>query len=242
VVALRWIALAALIGLAAGQAATAGADPMDLLDTGPRTVYVRFEVSPASHPGQRDAVYTRAFAARLEPGPGPGEVQVTVPGHVVEQHLLPNQRPRPGSFSDFVWIFDAETGHVRSATVSGTLVHRVGGSLASWDVDASIQVKMDTLSTAGFRSPGRVMGRMVHRFCADTDASRCTLVPARSFDPASGYVNAVGDVMARSGPLRVHSFSPLGEAIFSEADDRPQQRIAAEASPLPAVSSGPHLP
>ena len=43
-------------------------------------------------------------------------------------------------------------------------------------------------------------------------------MPARTYDPITGYVNAVGAIGANSGPIRFESFSPLGEAIFSELD------------------------
>jgi hypothetical protein len=45
------------------------------------------------------------------------------------------------------------------------------------------------------------------------------LVAPAALDSRSGYVNAVGWIRADTGPLSVVSFSPLGEAIFSEIDD-----------------------
>ena len=45
------------------------------------------------------------------------------------------------------------------------------------------------------------------------------MISPTRYDPLTGYVNAVGHVTARSGGITVHSFSPLGEAIFSEIDD-----------------------
>jgi hypothetical protein len=191
---------------------------MDLRDPEPRWVQVRFELSPPDRPGQTDTVYSPPFAAWLECGQRPGEVSVTVDGRIVEQHLLPDHEPRPGSFSDFVWIFDAETGHVRSAKVSGAVRRRLRLGLASWKVTARIRVEMNTSSDAGFTQPANLLGQRVHRFCAAADTSPCTLVPARTYDPITGYVNAVGAIGANSGPIRFESFSPLGEAIFSELD------------------------
>ena len=194
------------------------AEPMDLRDPEPRWVQVRFELSPPDRPGQTDTVYSPPFAAWLEPGERPGEVSVSVDGRTVEQHLLPDHEPRPGSFSDFVWIFDVETGHVRSAKVSGAVHQRLRLGLASWKVTARIRVEMNTRSDAGFTQPANLMGQRVRRFCAAADSGPCTLVPARTYDPITGYVNAVGAIGADSGPIRFESFSPLGEAIFSELD------------------------
>jgi hypothetical protein len=194
------------------------AEPMDLRDAEPRWVQVRFELSPPDRPGQTDTVYSPPFAAWLEPGERPGEVRVTVDGRIVEQHLLPDYEPRPGSFSDFVWIFDAETGHVRSAKVSGAVLRRLRLGLTSWKVTARISVEMNTRSDAGFTQPAQLLGQRVHRFCAAADPGPCTLVPARTYDPITGYVNAVGAIGANSGPVRFESFSPLGEAVFSEID------------------------
>jgi hypothetical protein len=194
------------------------AEPMDLRDPEPRWVQVRFELSPSDQPGQTDTVYSPPFAAWLEPGERPGEVSVTVDGRTVEQHLLLDQEPRPGSFSDFVWIFDVETGHVRSARVSGAVRQRLQLGRASWKVTARIRIEMNTRSDAGFKKPANLMGQRVRRFCAAEDSGSCTLVPARTYDPITGYVNAVGAIGADSGAIRIESFSPLGEAIFSELD------------------------
>jgi hypothetical protein len=194
------------------------AKPMNLRDPEPRWVQVRFELSPPDRPGQTDTVYSPPFAAWLEPGERLGEVRITVDGRIVEQHLLPDYEPRPGSFSDFVWIFDAETGHVHSAKVSGAVLQRLRLGLTSWKVTARISVEMNTRGDAGFARPANLLGQRVHRFCAAADSGRCTLVPARTYDPFTGYVNAVGAIGANSGAVRIESFSPLGEAIFSELD------------------------
>jgi hypothetical protein len=208
---------------------------MDLRDPEPRWVQVRFELSPSDRPGQTDTVYSSPFAAWLEPGERPGEVSVTVDGRTVEEHLLLDQEPRPGSFSDFVWIFDAETGHVRSAKLSGAILQRLHLGLSSWQVTARIRIEMDTRSDAGFRKPASLMGQPVRRFCAAADSGKCTMVPARTYDPITGYVNAVGTIGADSGAIRIESFSPLGEAVFSEIDypldgSWPDALLAAQAS------------
>jgi len=217
---LRYLLCAGIVLLAAALGPLqAIAKPMDLRDAKPRWVQVRFELSPPDQPGQTDTVYSPPFAAWLEPGERPGEVRITVDGRTVEQHLIPEQEPRPGSFSDFVWVFDAETGHVRSAQVSGAVRRQLRLGLANLKVTARIRVEMNTRSDAGFKKPAHLLGHRVHRFCAASDTGPCTLVPARSYDPNTGYVNAVGTIWANSGPFRFRSFSPLGEAIFSEIDD-----------------------
>ena len=61
----------------------------------------------------------------------------------------------------------------------------------------------------------RCLGETYHRLCGEAEPDRCTVVQAHRYDPVSGYVNAVGGLEARSGRLRIVSFAPLGEAIFS---------------------------
>ena len=69
-----------------------------------------------------------------------------------------------------------------------------------------------------------------------------------------GLVNAVGAMRVGFGEIHVRTFSPLGEAVFSEVDDaalasapRPAAAVRSEISArgepdlaaLPAVSAGP---
>ncbi len=211
--------------------ALVGAEPMNLSDGTARWVSVRFEVSPPEHPAQTDTRYTGALPAWLEAGALPGQLKVTVKGELVERHLMTGQVPVEGSFSDFVWVFDSATGHVRSATVAGVLRQEVDMGLTRWTVETPIRVAMDTESPAGLRPPLRVFGRQVHRFCRPARSRSCREVRPRSYDPATGYVNATGSVQVESDLLRLRSFSPLGEAVFSEA----QPRLAGE--PIPAVSA-----
>jgi len=224
--------------VAAFEPLQALAEPMNLRDPEPRWVQVCFERSPPDRPGQTDTVYSPPFAAWFEPGERPDDVRVTVDGRTVEQHLLPDHEPQPGSFSDFVWIFDAETGHVRSARVSGTVHRRIRLGPASWKVSARIHVEMNTSRDAGFKRPASLMGQRVHRFCVAADSGPCNLVPAHTYDPLTGYVNAVGTIGAHSGPIRFESFSPLGEAIFSELDyPLPAAPVSAHVSSAPPPSN-----
>jgi hypothetical protein len=193
--------------------AIAAAEPMDLRDASPRRVAVRFEVSPADRPAELRRRFTPEIPAQLEPGDAAGLVRVRIDGRYVEQYLLPDHRASAGSFSDFVWTFDSETGEVRSATVSGVVLREIGFGLGT--TDTWIDVRLDTARDVGFESR-RFLGETYHRLCEAPEPPRCTVVQARRYDPASGYVNAVGGLEARSGRLRIHSFAPLGEAIFSE--------------------------
>jgi hypothetical protein len=194
--------------------AAALAQPMDLRDPSPRGVAVRFEISPADRPGELRGRFTPPIPARLEPGSQPGEVRVRIDGRFVEQYLLSDQQASAGSFSEFVWTFDGDTGEVRSATVSGVLLREIGFGLGT--TDTWIDVRLDTRRDVGFESR-RFLGQTYHRLCREPEPERCTVVEARRYDPASGYVNAVGGLEARSGRLRIQSFAPFGEAIFSEA-------------------------
>jgi len=211
--------LGGLAGLLVGVLASApvAGEPLDLRDPEPRWVAVRFEISPREHPEQTRSRFTPPLLGRLGPAQQAGEVRIAVDAHAIETHLFPGQDPAPGSFSDFVWIFDSETGHVRSATLAGTLFHRVGWGLASWRTETRFDARMDTLGAAGFQAD-RVLGEPYARLC-DGPAGQCTLVEPQVYDPATGYVNAVGRITAHNGALSIDSFSPLGEAIFSEIGD-----------------------
>lgn len=211
--------LGGLAGLLVGALASAPAagEPLDLRDTEPRWVAVRFEISPRERPEQTRSRFTRPLLGRLEPTPHAGELRIAVDARAIETHLFPGQDPAPGSFSDFVWIFDSETGHVRSATLAGTLFHSVGWGFASWRTETRFDARMDTLAPAGFRAD-RVLGEPYARLCHGP-AGQCTVVEPQTYDPATGYVNAVGRITAHNGALSIHSFSPLGEAIFSEIGD-----------------------
>ena len=203
-------ALLLLLAPAAGAA-----EPLNLSDASPRAVAVSFEVSPANRPAELRQRFTPPIPAQLEPGSQPGEVRVRIDGRFVEQYLLPDQRASAGSFSEFVWTFDRETGEVRSAIVSGVVLRDIGFGLGT--TDTWIDVRLDTTRDVGFESR-RFLGETYHRLCREPEPGRCTVVEARRYDPKSGYVNAVGGLEARSGRLRIESFAPLGEAIFSEVE------------------------
>jgi hypothetical protein len=214
-----------IIGAASGllvQAAAAipdaAAEPLDLRDRQPRRVIVEFEISPREKPAQTNRRYTGALLARIEPGERDGEIRVVIPGDVVEKSLVADESPIPGTFSDFVWVFDSETGHVRSATFQGHVERQLDWGFMTSRAHAEIQVDMGTERIAGFRQPRNLLGQLFFSHCADLSSPRCTVVEARPLDPATGYVNAVGGLRVRSSVMDLNGFSPLGEAIFSELD------------------------
>lgn len=215
-----------VIGAIAATAAEA--EPLDLRDPTPRAVAVAFEVSPREQPGLLDALYTEPLPARLVPDGRAGRVHVVLPGTLVESHLLSGEDPRPGSFGDFVWTFDAESGHVLSATLAGVVRRRIELGPLHRTVEADVQVAMSTAHAAGFRAPRQLLGQRVFDLC-EADGAECTLVRPAAYDPATGYVNAVGVILARTRGIATRSFSSLGEARFFEAD----------AAATPAVASGP---
>jgi hypothetical protein len=194
------------------------AQPMRLDDPRPRWVQVEFEVSPSKTPGRLDSTYTPKALAWFEPGNELGDVQVIVPGRVVEEHLLVKQNPKLGSFSDYVWIFDVATGHVKSATVSGTLIRTLRLGFMKLKLEADIHAEMATGAEAGFRPPRRLFGQTVFRFCTVATEKDCTMVAPTPLSADRGYVNAVGLLSAECGMFTTHAFSPIGEAIFTETD------------------------
>jgi hypothetical protein len=220
------ISRTALLALLLSQAA-ASAEPMDLTDPQPRWVSVRFEVSPAQHPGQLDTIYSQEFPAWFAPDPMENRVRVSVNGRIVEQYLLAEYRPVEGSFSDYIWVFEASSGHVVSATIVGKLIKTLDWGFFTSEVEASIRIQMATRSetgappAAGFTPPRSRLGHLLFQFCTLTDGNDCTLVSAAPYDARSGYVNAVGPISARSTGFTTDAFSPLGEARFSEISAAP---------------------
>lgn len=192
----------------------ARAEPVDLRDARARPVNVALEISPPHLPARLDHVYSERAPAWFEPGPAPHEVTIRVSGPEVEQ-LLAHFDPIPGSFGDFVWILDVESGHVLSASLSGAMLRRVDWGILETRVRAKIVARMTTLRAAGFHPPRSLLGSILFDHCGGRDDD-CTLVAPRAYDPFTGYVNAVGSLSARAGGLSTDTFSPLGEAVFTE--------------------------
>lgn len=217
----RLVLLAALL-----VAAESRGEPLDLEDPRPRWVEVRFEISPPSRPGALDAVYTDELPAWFRPSLRPGWALVAVPAAVVEEKLLAGQEPKPGTFSDFVWVFDTRTGHVIDARLHGIVTRHLDWGLFSSSVEAEIDTELSTERRLGFRAARRLLGQRLHAPCTPGEAS-CTPVAPVALQRDSGYVNAVGEIRARSKGLVTRSFSTLGEARFSErSPELPHPAIA----------------
>ena len=230
--------LLASLGLL-GLPRLAAADPMRLSDPHPRWVSVRFEISPEDQPGRLDTRYGDELPAWLERDRAPGRIRVTVPAHWVESDLLAREGARPGALSDFAWVFDARTGDVISATLSGLLVRRVGVGPFRFETEVEIQTELSTLAPAGFHGPEQLLGQRIFGYCNPLRDASCTPVRAIPYDPRTGYVNAVGFLTGRTARVTTRSFSPLGEARFSELDGATPWRVewAGSAPRPPAVSA-----
>jgi len=228
----------ASLGLALAPPPVA-AEPMNLSDTRPRWVAVRFEASPADAPGRLDASYDEPIPARLEPDGAPDRVRVTIPALSVESGILEKQGVRPGSLSDFVWHFDARTGDVLSASFSGVVVRHLGVGVFRFDTDVEIRTELSTRTAAGFRSPEQLFGEEMVAYCDPSEGKGCTPVPAIPYDSRTGYVNAVGFVDARAMHLTTRSFSDLGEARFEELEGEALRsaELDGAAPGTPAVSA-----
>jgi hypothetical protein len=214
--------------LLAGEVA-ADSFPMDLHDPTPRWGAVEFEVSPSERPGQQDFRYTQKLPAWIEPDARPGWIRVTTPGWAIESIVMAHENPVPGSFSDFVWVLEPATGQVIEARVSGTVVRELDIGFFSRNVETRIEVVMTTRSVAGYRAPTTLLGQTLYRHCSE-NASGCTLVAPTPYDTRTGHVNAVGGIAATAGGVGARTFSPLGEARFSEIDGAPWLQTASSAA------------
>jgi hypothetical protein len=152
-----------------------------------------------------------------------------VSGDVVEQYLMPDEGAEPGSFSDFVWVFESATGRVVSASMSGTVRRTLDWGFFRSSVSTKIHVEMTSDAVAGFSKARRFLGQTLFDYC-DPSERGCTQVLGRRYDPERGYVNAVGSIHVRSLGFRARAFSPLGEAIFSELPP-PTETTLTEVSP-----------
>jgi hypothetical protein len=191
---------------------------MRLGDARPRRVHVQFEVSSSDRPGLLDATYSEPFEGWIEPGDD-GTIHVRVAGAVLERGLLRDRNPLPGSFSDYLWVFDTRTGEVLSASFSGTLVHPLRWGFGTTEVETRVEAHMTTTRPGGFRRPSFVWGHRLRAFCNEPESARCTLVSARGYQADRGYVNAVGFLRIDSRFVSFSTFSALGEARFSELPD-----------------------
>jgi hypothetical protein len=208
---MRWTSLLLWMPVATAVAA----DPLDLTDARPRGISVAFEVSPTERPDALDAIYSEPMQAWLEPDSVEGQLRVRVPGAAMER-LLADREPLPGSFSDYVWTFDARSGDVVAAGFQGRLHHPVALGFFATHVETEIDVRVGTRDAVGFRAPEMQLGQIVFDACVP-GAAGCTRVDPVPLDPQTGYVNAVGTIRARAlGRFGAVTFAPIGEAVFSE--------------------------
>jgi len=211
------LAIAALVVITVADAAARAAEPMDLRDPQPRWISVRFENSPSDRPGQLATDYAAELPAWFEPDGASNRVRVSIAGSAVETGWFRQQRLRAGSFSDFVWTFDVSSGEVLSARLRGTFIRRLDFGVFGSDIDLPFEAEMTTRSTVGFEAGRRTLGQLVFPLCERAERG-CTLVAPVRYDPRTGYVNAVGSIVARAVGVVARTFSPLGEAIFAERD------------------------
>ena len=110
-----------------------------------------------------------------------------------------------------VWAFC----DVIAATLQGRLSRPVPLGVVT-HVETRIEVRVGTRKAVGFEPPRTQLGQMIFDVCK-TPSERCTLVYPKPLDPQTGYVNAVGTILARAlVGIAAESFAPVGEAIFSE--------------------------
>jgi hypothetical protein len=223
------------------------AEPLNLFDSSPREITVVFEVSSREQPAKMKARFSRGFKAFVEPGLRSSELRVVIPAATVETHLFDQQHPIPESFSDFIWTFDVETGHVVSASLDGRVTPRLNWGFMKSTINAEIRIEMGTARAGGFKRPLNILGQLVFTYCTPEDEQRdCQLVEATPYDHTTGYVNAIGNVWVRSAIMDVWNFSPMGEAVFLEADPTGMALAAGQfelesirGEGLPAMSAVP---
>jgi len=191
--------------------------PLDLDDPTPRWIDVSFELSEDG-PGRLDSEWGPRLSAWLQPAALRHWMVVSLPSPTVERlFALRGERPEPGSFSDFVWVIDTQSGDVVSAEVSGALRTQVGWGFLSKEVEVDIWAVMSTERPLGFLPPSSLLGKEVYRSCAPGAVEGCNAVAPVRFRPGSAYVNAPGEIHAAGAGVTTRSFSPLGEARFFEA-------------------------
>lgn len=211
---IAWI----MVALCVMSAQATTAEPLDLRDPTPRWIEVRFEVSPSNEPGRLDGSWSAVRLAYLDRDLVDNMVRIRIPQDEIEAQLRSvGTETVHGSFSDFVWTMDPGSGHVVNAELSGRVRERLSLGPITTAAVVAIRVQMTTQGASGFRPTRRILGSETNPFCAPPgDAAGCVVVPPIRFKPESGYVNAVGSVVAAASVAKIRAFSPLGEVKFSE--------------------------
>jgi hypothetical protein len=228
----RWQTGVWAILLAMSLGGSGAAEPLDLQDTTPRWVEVRFEVSPADQPGSTDQRWSGYRRAWLTVDPEGSAVEIRVPAEEVEAQLRSQGTdPVAGSFSPFVWRVEPSSGHVLEAELSGRVRERIRLGPFGRSVEVQVEAVMSTFERAGFVTSKQRLGIETHSFCDPALVpGRCQEVFAVPFDRNRGYVNAVGFLRATAGLIEIQSFSPLGEVQFRE---RPARALETTVSGSP---------
>lgn len=237
-----------VLGIFATHATMAA--PLDLADPTPRWIEVRFEVSPAAEPGRLDHQWSAPRRARIEPVHGTGVLRIRIPAAQVEAQLRSTgSDPIQGTFSEFVWLIDPVTGHVLAADLSGSVRETIQFGPFTTAARVAIRVEMTTTDQAAGFVPGQgIFGIPTNPFCApksigdDAGDVRhaeggCVAVKPIRFDPARGYVNAVGSVRAANAFAEIRAFSPLGEVQFLEAPPSIVESAVSGSSQAEALCS-----
>lgn len=227
------------IVLACGFAQQAIAEPLDLSDPRPRWIEVRFEISPPDEPGSLDRKWSERRLAYFEPAAGDAVVEIRIPAAEIEAQLRSAGTDAiPGSFSEFVWTLDPRTGHVLAAGMTGRVRKPIQFGPIRTSAQIEIRVEMTTEGRAGFDPDAGILGVRTNRFCSPGNSdSDCVGVAPVRFDPARGYVNAVGSLRAKSFLAEIRAFSPLGEVKFLERSAAGTESIVSGTSQAEAVCS-----
>jgi hypothetical protein len=217
----------AILALLTDPTRAMAGDAMDLERLEPRWVEVQVVTTSPGDPVPRFSEPVAAWYEAEE-----AWRTVTIPGGAVERIFFAERSPVEQCFSDFVWVFDAATGHVTSASFSGLVDEpiRIGPVRSSARV--RILVALSTRVTGGYDAPRELAGRTVIAYCPDVERAGCTAVTSSTYDPESGWVRANGAVCAVWHSFRTLAYTSLGQARFRELD-RPSELDALHAHARP---------
>ena len=225
------------LGLFGGVGASA--EPLDLNDPTPRWIEVRFEISPAEEPGSLDRHWSEPRRARVERGSSADVLRIEIPAVVVEAQLQSTGAITiPGSFTTFSWVLEPATGHVLEAAMRGEVREELSLGPFRTYAQVEIAIEMNTERAVGYVPGQGILGVPTNRLCRpERDEGQCVPVAPVRFDPARGYVNAVGMVRAASSMAEIRAFSPLGEVEFSERPDSIPNTVVSGPSQAEALCS-----
>jgi hypothetical protein len=196
------LAFVLAFGLAAGPAA---AEPVNLDNPTARKILVQVDENIDDFGAIGAAFGTAVEADFASDGV---TATVTVSGSVVEDLVTTvfdgAATVVPGSFTDYEVAIDVATGAVLSASIEGEITVPILGTIAVVQTASS-----STL--AGFKLQD-IFGFEIPIFC--TSGVDCTIVPGAPYDPATGQLNAVGNIATA-----FNVFTPFGDLKLSEGVD-----------------------